>query len=84
MNREYRARVAALSVLQASACAKLLRAHGRAAHADHLEAAVDEVTKIVTRHLGQDVVSLAMAWAIEKIGDPANAHASSDRKRTLH
>ena len=84
MNRDQRARVAALSVLHASACAKLLRAHGRVGHAANLEAAVDEVTKIVADHLGQDTLTAAMNWASDQLWSHSEAGARHPMKSRLH
>ena len=71
MDREHRARIAALSVLHAGACAKLLRAHGRAGHAANLEAAVSEVTQIVANYLGHDTLTAALDWASDQLWTPA-------------
>ena len=84
MDRDHRARVAALSVLHACACAKLLRAHGCAGHAANLEAAVGEVTKIVANHLGHDTLTAAMDWASDQLWSHCEPGASHWAKSRLH
>jgi hypothetical protein len=83
-SREYRARVAALTVLQAGACARLLRAHGRGPHADNLEAAVNEVTEILARHLGSRTLTAAMDWASDQLWAHAEAEAGPPATERVH
>ena len=83
-SREYRARVAALTVLQAGACARLLRAHGRGPHADNLEAAVNEVTEILARHLGSRTLTAAMDWASDQLWAHAEAEAGPPQTERVH
>jgi hypothetical protein len=83
-SREYRARVAALTVLQAGACARLLRAHGRGPHADNLEAAVNEVTVILARHLGSRTLTAAMDWASDQLWAHAEAEAGPPQTERVH
>jgi len=82
--RQYRARVAAISVLHASACAGFLRAHGCVAHASNLEAALDQTAKILARHLGDGALSAALDWASDQLWHHAEAQAASSNERTLH
>jgi hypothetical protein len=84
MDREYRARIAALSVLHACACVRLLRAHGRPAHANDLEAALDEVTRVLAQQLGHDALVAAMDWATDQIWSVSEAEATIETKVTLH
>jgi hypothetical protein len=56
------ARVAALSIAHGAALVKLLRAHGRDAHADNVEAALDEFVEIVSGEVGQRILTQAMNW----------------------
>jgi len=82
--RQYRARVAAISVLHASACAGFLRAHGRAGHAINLEAAVDQVARILARHLGDGTLSAALDWASDQLWHHAEAQVTLPEHHTLH
>ncbi len=56
------ARVAALSIAHGGALVKLLRAHGRAGHADNVEAALTEFVGIVSDEVGQQILTQAMNW----------------------
>lgn len=84
IDRDHHARIAALSVLHAGACARLLRAHGRACHAANLEAAVNEVTKIVADYLGHDALTAAMDWASDQLWSSAGTGALPAAKGRLH
>lgn len=50
-------RIAALWIAHGQACANLLRAHGRAVHADNYEAALDALTEILAAEVGTDALS---------------------------
>ena len=65
----HHARVAALGMAHVSALAKLLRAHGRNGHADHLEAAVDEVVEIIAKEVGRSTLAQAMSWVTDELWD---------------
>ena len=84
MDQVHRARVAALSVLHASACAKLLRAHGRAGHAANLEAAVNEVTRIVADYFGHDMLTAAMDWASDQLWSRSETRTFASVRGRLH
>ena len=47
-------RVAALSMVHGAALARLLRAHGRGAHADNIEAALQDFAEIITGELAAE------------------------------
>lgn len=66
MNRTYEARVAALSLAHGRALARLLRAHGRAAQAEQVEAALGEVFRIVDAELGGTALAEAVRWVAEQ------------------
>lgn len=83
-HEEYRARVAAVSALHACACARLLKAHGRTTHARNLEAAVDEVARVLALHLGAARLLAAMDWASDRIWSPSQAEVSPERPPTLN
>jgi len=61
------ARVAAISMANGAALAKLLRAHGRGDHADALEAALDAVADIVSNEVGRRTLSEAMSWVTDQV-----------------
>lgn len=85
MERECRARFAALSVLLACACARLLRADGRIEHAARLEAGVDEAARIMVGYLDQNTLIAAMAWARDQLcRRPGPADDWPSANRTLH
>ena len=50
-----------------TALAKLLRAHGRADHADAVEAALSEVAEIVSTEVGRHTLSEAMSWVSDQV-----------------
>lgn len=54
-----RARIAAIWMVQGAVLARLLRAHGQETHASQLEAALNEVAKIISGEV--DRASLAQA-----------------------
>ena len=58
----HHARVAALSMAHGAALAKLLRAHGRGAHADNVEAALQDFAEIITSEVGKIVLDRALNW----------------------
>lgn len=66
-DRVHNARIAALSMANGSALAKLLRAHGRAVHADAIEAALSEVAEIVSTEVGRRTLSEAMSWVSDQV-----------------
>jgi hypothetical protein len=63
----HNARIAALSMANGAALAKLLRAHGRGDHADALEAALAEVAEIVSTEVGRRTLSEAMSWVSDQV-----------------
>jgi hypothetical protein len=62
----HNARIAALSIANGAALAKLLRAHGRGTHADAIEAALSEVAEIVSTEVGRRTLSEAMSWVSDQ------------------
>lgn len=67
------ARIAALGIMHAIACGKLLRAHGRDRHAENFEAALDELIEIVAIGVGRDELAKAMDWAADRMWEGAGA-----------
>jgi hypothetical protein len=65
----HNARIAALSMANGTALAKLLRAHGRDDHADAVEAALSEVAEIVSTEVGRHTLSAAMSWVSDQVWD---------------
>jgi hypothetical protein len=63
------ARVAAISMANGAALAKLLRAHGRTDHAEAVEAALNEVAEIVSTEVGRRTLSEAMSWVSDQVWD---------------
>jgi hypothetical protein len=63
----HNARIAALSMANVAALAKLLRVHGRGAHADAIEAALSEVAEIVSTEVGRRTLSEAMSWVSDQV-----------------
>jgi hypothetical protein len=63
----HNARIAALSMANGAALARLLRAHGRGEHADAIEAALSEVAEIVSTEVGRRTLSEAMSWVSDKV-----------------
>src|SRR5262245_27988395 len=63
----HNARIAALSMANGAALAKLLRAHGRGHHAAALEAALSEVAEIVSTEVGRRTLSEAMSWVSDRV-----------------
>ncbi|HTO83313.1 MAG TPA: hypothetical protein VMQ73_13805 [Methylomirabilota bacterium] len=61
------ARVAAISMANGAALAKLLRAHGRTDHADAIDAALSEVAAIVSTEVGRRTLSEAMSWVSDQV-----------------
>ena len=61
------ARVAAISMANGAALAKLLRAHGRSDHADAIDAALNEVADIVSTEVGRRTLSEAMSWVSDQV-----------------
>jgi hypothetical protein len=67
----YKARMAALSLVQMTSVVNLLLAHGETRHAEGVEAAKDAVTAIIARQLGRDALAHAMKCVADEIGgDP--------------
>jgi hypothetical protein len=64
---ERSARVAAISMANGAALAKLLRAHGRTDHADAIDAALSEVADIVSTEVGRRTLSDAMSWVSDQV-----------------
>ncbi len=84
-DREHDARVAALWILHGNACVKLLRAHGRAGHAESFAAALHEVAEIVADEVGREILRAAMDWASSQLwGSPETASVIPPGKGHLH
>ena len=66
-NEMDRARVAAIWMVQGAVLAKLLRAHGKDAHAGHLESALNEVLQIISREVDRDALTNAMSWITDRM-----------------
>ena len=66
-NETYNARVAALSMANGAALAKLLRAHGLGAHADNIESALAAIADIISTEVGRDRLTEAMSWVSDQI-----------------
>jgi hypothetical protein len=67
VDRDREARSAALSMLRAQSCAKLLRSHGLLERATNLEAAVEEATEILLLCLGAHTMFAAINWANDRL-----------------
>lgn len=86
------ARLAAMWILNVASCVKLLRAHGRAAHAANFEAALDELVEIVAADVGRERLTEAMNWITDRTWrDPEGIEgvaddeaADPDPPRTAH
>ncbi len=65
--QDYNARMAALWILHATVCVKLLKAHGRTLHAENFEAALREFADIVADEVGHDTLTEAMDWAAGQV-----------------
>ena len=74
-----RARLTALSLAHGSALARLLRTHGRDASADGLDAALQEIFRIVAAELGGGTLSEAIRWIAEQADETGEEAASSLR-----
>lgn len=61
------ARMAALWIMHGTACVKLLKEHGREAHAENFEAALREFVDIIANEVGRDNLSEAMDWAAAQV-----------------
>ena len=61
------ARMAALWIMDGTACVKLLKAHGRSLHAENFEAALREFVDIIAHEVGRDNLSEAMDWAAAQV-----------------
>ena len=84
-DREHDARVAALWILHGNACVKLLRAHGRAGHAESFAQALHEVAEIVAQEVGREILIAAMDWASSQLwGGPETAPAAPRSKGHLN
>ncbi len=73
----HNARIAALSMANGAALAKLLRAHGRGDHADAVEAALSEVAEIVSTEVGRRTLSEAMSWVTDQVWNCEQVAAES-------
>lgn len=60
-------RAAALWLVHGASLARLLSAHGRDAHAENLQAALDEAARILAADLGPGAFSEAMSWAADQV-----------------
>lgn len=74
-----RARLTALSLAHGSALARLLRTHGRDGHADGMDAALQEIFRIVAAELGGRTLSEAIRWIAEQADETGEEAASSLR-----
>lgn len=63
------ARMTALSLAHGTALAQLLRAHGRAAHARDLEAALEEVFRLLSAEIGETTLADAVRWIAERTAE---------------
>lgn len=63
------ARVAAISMANGAALAKLLRAHGRHDHAEAVERALEEIAEIVSTEVGRQTLTEAMSWVSDQVWD---------------
>lgn len=80
-DRRYHAKLAALSLMHGASLAKLLRAHGRATHADRFEAALGEAMNIIASKVGKDELAAAMDWASDQVWpEPAHSPGPSIRQ----
>lgn len=70
-------RVAALWLVHANSLGDMLRAYGRAGHAEHLDAALEEVSKIVAGEIGQEAWTDAMDWASNELWRKSDAARSA-------
>lgn len=66
-DRDQQARVAALSMAHCTAVANLLRAHGRHDHAESIEVALREASRIVSESVGADALAEARRWVTGRI-----------------
>ena len=76
-NDTYNARVTAVSMAHGTALVRLLRAHGKAAHAESLAAALDEVFRIVSADLGPETLVEAMRWVAAQSDDEVDDGADA-------
>ena len=72
----YKARVAALSLVQMTSVVNLLRAHGETRHAEGVEAAKDAVITIIARQLGRDALAHAMECVADEIGGDSQQYGA--------
>lgn len=63
------AQVAALWMVHGATLTQLLRAHGRSAHADNLEAALGEVSDIVAGAVGRPLLAQAIDAVSNQLWD---------------
>jgi hypothetical protein len=64
--RTSQACASALWLLYGGSLAKLLRAHGADGHADKLDEALDEVSRILGEEMGSETWRAALDWASEQ------------------
>jgi len=76
-----RARIAAIWMVQGAVLARLLRAHGREAHATHLEAALNEVAKIISGEVDRESLAQAMSFVTDQMW---GCDSSETDSRTRH
>lgn len=67
----------ALSLAHGTALARLLRAHGRLAHARDLEAALEEVFRLLSAELGATTLAEAVRWIAEQTAEESTGQARS-------
>jgi hypothetical protein len=77
MDAVARARLAALWMAQGAALAKLLRGHGEETHAGALEAALDEVARILARGIDGQTLMGAVDWIADQTWEKATARGSA-------
>ena len=69
-------RAAALWLVHGASLARLLSAHGRAVHAENLQAALDEAARILAADLEPGALSDAMSWAADQVWQSDSPAAS--------
>ncbi len=65
----HQARVAVLSMAQCTAVANLLRAHGEDDHAEGIEEALREASRIICDEVGAEALAEARAWVSGQLCD---------------
>lgn len=76
-----RARIAAIWMVQGAVLARLLRAHGQETHASQLEAALNEVARIISGEVDRESLSQAMSFVTNQMW---GCESAEDDGRTRH